>query len=127
MNELQRAALELRILCSILTRLVGRDLEQRLQAYGQPISTLQYAILRMLSHQRYTISELSRKLLLAQGEQPAAQEDRSRPEIQARDGKIEAYMAILHAMFYDRLAGDALATYLSEHIFAKTAAPVSRK
>ncbi len=65
MNELQRAALELRILCSILTRLVGRDLEQRLQAYGQPISTLQYAILRMLSHQRYTISELSRKLLLA--------------------------------------------------------------
>ena len=73
------------------------------------------------------VMDLRRKLLLAQGEQPAAQEDRSQPEIQARDGKIEAYMAILHAMFYDRLAGDALATYLSEHIFAKTAAPVSRK
>ena len=73
------------------------------------------------------VMDLRRKLLLAQGEQPAAQEDRARPEIQARDGKIEAYMAVLHAMFYDRLAGDALATYLSEHIFAKTAAPVPRK
>ncbi len=70
------------------------------------------------------VMELRRKLLLAHGELPEAQEDHSKPEIQARDGKIEAYMAVLHAMFYDRLAGDALASYLSEHIFAEAVAPI---
>lgn len=65
MNQLHRTALELRILTSIVTRVASRELEQRVQAYGQPISGLQYGILRMLSHQRYTISELSRKLMLS--------------------------------------------------------------
>ena len=73
------------------------------------------------------VMELRRKLLLGQGELPAAQEDHSRPEIQARDGRIEAYMAVLHAMFYARLSGDALASYLSEHVFVKAAVPVQRK
>ncbi len=73
------------------------------------------------------VMELRRKLLLGQGELPPAQEDHSRPEIQARDGRIEAYMAVLHAMFYARLSGDALASYLSEHVFARTAVPVARK
>lgn len=65
MNELHRTAVELRILLALLTRVGGRALEQRLQAYGVPISGLQYGILRLLSHQRYTISELSRKMALA--------------------------------------------------------------
>jgi hypothetical protein len=69
---------------------------------------------------------LRRKLLLAHGEQPEAQEDLTKPAIQARNGRIEAYMAVLHGMFYGRLSGDALAAYLSEHIFAESAAPVRR-
>ena len=70
--------------------------------------------------------ELRRKLLLAHGEQPEAQEDLTKPAIQARNGRIEAYMAVLHGMFYGRLSGDALAAYLSEHIFAEAAAPLRR-
>lgn len=70
------------------------------------------------------VMELRRKLLLAHGEQPEAQEPLSQPAIQARNGRIEAYMAVIHAMFYNRLAGDALASYLSAHIFAETTTAV---
>ena len=72
------------------------------------------------------VMELRRKLLLVQGELPAAQEDHSTARIHGHDGRIEAYMAVLHAMFYARLSGDALASYLSEHIFTKAAVPVTR-
>ena len=72
------------------------------------------------------VMELRRKLLLAHGEQPEAQEPLSQPAIQARNGKIEAYMAVIHAMFYGRLSGDALTAYLSAHIFAETTTAVRR-
>ena len=72
------------------------------------------------------VMELRSKLLLAPGEQPEAPEDVAQPEIQARNGRIEAYMAVVHAIFYARLAGDALTAYLSEHIFAEAPAPLRR-
>jgi hypothetical protein len=67
------------------------------------------------------VMELRRKLLLANDELPERQGDPAEPETQAREGKIEAYMAVLHAIFYDRLQGEALSSYLSEHIFAVAA------
>ncbi|MBK9714121.1 MAG: MarR family transcriptional regulator [Kouleothrix sp.] len=65
MHELHRAALEIRILIAIATKWSGRCLEQRLQAQGIAMSSLQYGIMRLLFHERHTISELSRKMTLA--------------------------------------------------------------
>lgn len=88
---------------------------------GELRETLQlYQIMGQAPDSR--VMELRRKLLLSHGELPATQEDHSQPAVQVRDGKIEAYMAVLHAMFYERLAGEALASYISEHIFAEAAA-----
>lgn len=70
------------------------------------------------------VMAMRRKLLLTHGETLEEQPDRSRPEVQARNGKVEAYMAVVHAMFYDKLGGDTLSAYLSEHIFAVTASPI---
>ena len=65
MQELHATALEIRILVAVAAKIGGRSLEQRLQAQGIPISGMQYGMLRLLSHQQYTISELSRRMLLA--------------------------------------------------------------
>lgn len=65
MHELHATALEIRILTAIAAKIGGRSLEQRLQAQGLPISSLQHGIMRMLSQQEHTISELSRRMSLA--------------------------------------------------------------
>jgi DNA-binding MarR family transcriptional regulator len=64
MLEHHAVAIELRILLNMGTKLAGRDLEQRLLAQGLPITSLQHGMLRLLKHQRHTISELSRKMML---------------------------------------------------------------
>lgn len=61
-DDLQRATLEIRILASVIAKLAKRDLEQRLNVHG--IGALPYTIMRLLSYQDHTISELSRKMVL---------------------------------------------------------------
>ncbi len=56
-------ATEIRILVSVLTKRSRRALEDRLSFYCQGMSGLQYRILRALSLEEQTISELSRKLM----------------------------------------------------------------
>ncbi|MBI1258224.1 MAG: MarR family transcriptional regulator [Chloroflexi bacterium] len=53
-------SVEIRILTSILTRISSRAVEERFSAHHADISGLQYGVLRMLGHQSFTISELSR-------------------------------------------------------------------
>jgi hypothetical protein len=73
------------------------------------------------------VMDIRRKLLLESDELPEPQGDPSQPESQARAGMIEGYMAVLHAIFYGKLEGEALSGYLSEQVFAATAPPVWRK
>lgn len=63
-NQFYTSVNEIRILVALVTKIAGRDLEQRLEEHGAGISGLQHGILRMLSFKDYTISELSRKFLL---------------------------------------------------------------
>jgi MarR family transcriptional regulator for hemolysin len=63
-NQFYNTISEIRILTSVVTKIAGRDLEQRLDAHGIGISGLQHGVMRLLSHKDYTISELSRKFLL---------------------------------------------------------------
>jgi DNA-binding MarR family transcriptional regulator len=56
-------ATEIRILVSVLTKRSRRALEHRLSSYCQGVSGLQYRILRALSVEDQTISELSGKLM----------------------------------------------------------------
>ena len=53
-------SVEIRILTSILTRISSRSVEERFSAHNADVSGLQYGVLRMLGHQSFTISELSR-------------------------------------------------------------------
>jgi DNA-binding MarR family transcriptional regulator len=57
-------ALEMRSLLGGLTRMAVRSTEEYLNARGYAITGLQVGVLFMLSHERQTISELSRKLHL---------------------------------------------------------------
>jgi DNA-binding MarR family transcriptional regulator len=55
---------EIRILAGILVRATHRAIEERLSSANAEISGLQYGILRSLSHESDTSSELSRKFVL---------------------------------------------------------------
>ncbi|MEP7291279.1 MAG: MarR family transcriptional regulator [Chloroflexota bacterium] len=55
---------EIRILASILTRIAHRSVEEQFSAHKAEISGLQYGILRTLSHESLTLSELSRRFIL---------------------------------------------------------------
>ncbi len=57
-------AAEINILAKILSSLVKRDLERRLQCHGVNLGTLPYGVLRLLNYEPQTISELSRKMHL---------------------------------------------------------------
>jgi DNA-binding MarR family transcriptional regulator len=57
-------SVEIRILTAVLTRISGRAIEERFSAHNADISGLQYGILRSLSHESSTLSELSRKFML---------------------------------------------------------------
>jgi DNA-binding MarR family transcriptional regulator len=114
MDELLTAALEIRILISLAARTTSRALEQRLHAQKFPISGLQYAVLRLISRDQHTISELSRNMsltpatlvpavdvlerhgFLARGQDPA---DRRRTPLvlTARGAEVLAQVPAVHA------------------------------
>ncbi len=62
--ELRAAALEIRILAAQLAKLADRDLEERLDRRGRPLTALQYQVLRLLSNGPLTLSEVSRRMIL---------------------------------------------------------------
>jgi len=57
-------AVEIRILNSLVTKLTMRDLEQRVGEELPGISLLQFGVLRLLSREQMTLSELSAKMML---------------------------------------------------------------
>lgn len=57
-------AVEIRILNSIVTKLTMRDFEQRINETLPGISLLQFGVLRLLSREQLTLSELSAKMML---------------------------------------------------------------
>lgn len=59
-----RTTIEIRILASIMMKISTQALEQYLASQDINVSALQYGILRLLSFESYTISELSKKMLL---------------------------------------------------------------
>ena len=63
-NDFHQAALEIRILVNIVAKMARRDLEQRLDASGIGVGALPFSVMRLLSYHPYTISELSRKMIL---------------------------------------------------------------
>ena len=64
-DELCATAVEVRVLAAIVNKMAIRDLEQRLEACNAGVSCLQYGVLQFLRHHHGTISELSRKMMLA--------------------------------------------------------------
>lgn len=63
-DELYTMANEIRILAALVTKMARRDLQGRLDSWGTGVSELQYSIMRLLSYQELTISELSCKFML---------------------------------------------------------------
>ncbi len=63
-TELYAAALEIQILSFITAKQARRGLEQRLHAHAPRVSGIQYGVMRLLGHHAYTLSELSRKMML---------------------------------------------------------------
>ncbi len=59
-----KLAIEIRILNSIVTKLIMRDLEQRIADVLPGVSMLQYGVLRLLQREKLTLSELSAKMML---------------------------------------------------------------
>lgn len=64
MDLTQQRALEVRMLSGMIMKCVGYALEKRLSDKGIAISRLQFGILHLISHENYTISELSKKMML---------------------------------------------------------------
>ncbi len=63
-DELHAAAIEIRFLTAIITKVAGEALEQRLETHCGGLSHLQFGIMLALSFEDLTISELSRKFRL---------------------------------------------------------------
>lgn len=63
-NEFLAAAIEIRILMAILTKLVRHELQEHLDRCGVPMSGLHHGVLRLLKHRPYTISELSKHMVV---------------------------------------------------------------
>jgi DNA-binding MarR family transcriptional regulator len=60
----KKTTLEIRILTTIILKTSTQALEKRLAEKDTFISRLQFGLLHLVSHQNYTISELSRKMML---------------------------------------------------------------
>jgi DNA-binding MarR family transcriptional regulator len=56
---------DIRLLILMVNKTAMRDLDRRLEASGTGISGLQYGVMRLLSHESGTISDLSGRMLLA--------------------------------------------------------------
>ncbi len=55
---------EIRILASVITRVSTRFIHERFSSKNADISGLQYGVLRTLSYESFTLSELSRRFVL---------------------------------------------------------------
>lgn len=58
-------AAEVRILTTLLFKLMARDLEQRIEAVLPGTSLLQYGVMRLLAREPLTLSELSNTMMLS--------------------------------------------------------------
>jgi DNA-binding MarR family transcriptional regulator len=63
-DAINTLAVEIRILNSIVTKLTMRDMEQRINETLPGVSMLQFGLLRMLSREAMTLSEMSAKMML---------------------------------------------------------------
>jgi DNA-binding MarR family transcriptional regulator len=63
-TNLARVAVDIRILISVIAKLSMRDLEQRLTTALPGISLLQYGVMRILTQDKCTLSELSTRMML---------------------------------------------------------------
>lgn len=63
-TDKQLSTLEVFILTSVVQRYIARHAEQHFNLHKMPIPYHHYGILRMLSHQEQTLSEISRMLML---------------------------------------------------------------
>lgn len=59
-----RMTVEIRILTSVLARISHRSIEERFSGAKTDVSGLQYGILRALSHESCTLSDLSKRFML---------------------------------------------------------------
>jgi DNA-binding MarR family transcriptional regulator len=57
-------AIEIRILIGILTKLTRQELQEHLDTCGVEMSTLDHGVVRLLRYHPFTISELSKHMLL---------------------------------------------------------------
>jgi DNA-binding MarR family transcriptional regulator len=64
MDDLRSISYEVHILTAVIVKAARQSMEQHLAQLGTPLTTLQYAILRLLSADAFTLSELSRKMVL---------------------------------------------------------------
>jgi len=64
-EELSTQALGIRILVGMINKAAVRDLEQRLDACGVSVTTLQFGVMRLLNRSSATITELSSRMLVA--------------------------------------------------------------
>lgn len=60
--DLYPVASEILLYSALLLKFSNQALEERLRASGEPISSLQHGILRMLQYETLTISEISQRL-----------------------------------------------------------------
>lgn len=63
-QEFLAAATEIRILMTILTKLTRQELQEHLDRCGMDMSTLDHGVMRLLRHYPFTISELSKHMLV---------------------------------------------------------------
>lgn len=63
-DPFHRMSVEIRIMTGFMMRTTVRALDEHLERNHAPITHLQYGILRTLTHQPFTLSELSRKFAL---------------------------------------------------------------
>jgi DNA-binding MarR family transcriptional regulator len=64
-DEFGGRAEEIRTLIALISKCIMRDLDRRLEASGAGISGPQFGVMRLLSQESATISELSSRLMLA--------------------------------------------------------------
>ncbi len=63
-EELYPMALQIRVLAGLVTKLARGDLERRLESRGLAVGALPFSVMRLLSQQEQTLSEVSRTMRL---------------------------------------------------------------
>lgn len=62
MHDLVPVAIEIQLYAALLLKFFNQALEERLDEYGERISSLQHGVLRMLQFETLTISEISQRM-----------------------------------------------------------------